>query len=190
MHRRGYIPPLCPCCHPSTFSTMHPFLGMGSPCECKAIFCRWPIQHQPPGLLPSLLCAWVQICCLNMCFILKVHVLTQRLFTSICSPHDCAFQQVLNHSPVVMYGDPAQSISCPIISSLLIIQSMPIHLCPVASRFGVVRTYINGLLSVLTTNGVYTRYSFKCSVTLHLRARNPSRAVIVFLKERLPNVTG
>ena len=48
------------------------------------------------------------------------------------------------------------------------------HLCPVASRLGVVRTYVYGLLSVLATKGVYARYSLKCSVTLHFRPRNSS----------------
>ena len=55
-------------------------------------------------------------------------MLTQELFAShslspICSPHDGAFQQGSNHLTVMMDGDPAQSISCPIVSFLLVLQS-------------------------------------------------------------------
>ena len=56
---RGCILP-CLHCHSSTFSTMCPFLGMGSSCECIAISCRQPTQHQSPGLLPYLRRAWMQ----------------------------------------------------------------------------------------------------------------------------------
>ena len=49
--------------------------------------------------------------------------------------------------------------------------SAPTHLCPVASRLGVVRTYVRGLLSVQTTNGANAKYSLKCSVMLHFSKR-------------------
>ena len=56
---RECSPSLYPHWHPSISLTMHPFLEMGCPCECKAISCRWPTQHLPPGLLPSPLFASV-----------------------------------------------------------------------------------------------------------------------------------
>ena len=52
--------------------------------------------------------------------------------------------------------------------------SVPTHLCPVASRLGVVRIYVRGLLSMQTTNGAYAKYSLKCSVMLHFSVRNSS----------------
>ena len=63
-----------------------------------------------------------------MHLILKVHMLTQKLFTSlsltpICGPHDGALQQGSNNLAVLTDGDPAQSISCPVVSSLLVLQS-------------------------------------------------------------------
>ena len=50
--------------------------------------------------------------------------------------------------------------------------STPSHRCPVMSKLGVVITYISGLLSICTVKGVYTRYSLKCLVMLHFKARN------------------
>ena len=51
---------------------------------------------------------------------------------------------------------------------------VPTHLCLVASRLGVVRMYVKGLLSIFTIKGAYAKYSLKCSITLHLRVRNSS----------------
>ena len=63
-----------------------------------------------------------------MCLILKAHLLTQKLFTSlsltsIFGPYDGAFQQGSNCFLVMTDGDLVQSISHPIISSLLVLQS-------------------------------------------------------------------
>ena len=64
---------------------------------------------------------------LNPHFILEMHMFTQQLFislclTSICGPHNGSFHQEPNHLPVVADGDLAESISCPVICSLLILQ--------------------------------------------------------------------
>ena len=119
--------------------------------------------------------------CLNTCLILKVHNLTQKLFTSlsltpICGPLNGTFQQGSNCLMVMMDGDPNQSISCPFWYSKVNSKeaNTPTHLCSVASRLGVVKTYVSRLLSVCTTNDTYVRYSLKCSVILLLRARNSS----------------
>ena len=107
---------------------MHPFSGMGSPCECIVIFCRWPTQCQPPGLLPNLLSAWVPTLLLEHARHSQgTHAHTEALHQpQLClylRPHDGAFQQGWNHSLVMTDGDLAQSISRPIISSLLVLQS-------------------------------------------------------------------
>ena len=52
--------------------------------------------------------------------------------------------------------------------------SIPTHRCPVASRLGIVIMYVSGLLSICTVKGPYAKYSLKCLVMLHLKARNSS----------------
>ena len=119
---------LCVCIVTQRLFNNASFLGMESPWECTAISCRWPTQHQPPGPLPNLLGAWVLTLMLEHATHSQgtsahTEVLASLNFTSIFSPHDGTFQQGSKHSLVVMDGDPAQSISCPIISSLLVLQS-------------------------------------------------------------------
>ena len=48
------------------------------------------------------------------------------------------------------------------------------HRCPVASSFAVVKTYVNGLLSVSTSNLFPYRYSWNLWQTLHFNAKNSS----------------
>ena len=101
---------------------------MGCPCKCEAIFCRQPTQRPPLGLLPSPLHAWVLTLLPEHTLILKAHMLTQKLFASLSlslnySPHDSTFQQGLNCLVVMMDEDPVQSISQPVVSSLLVLQS-------------------------------------------------------------------
>ena len=160
---------------------MHPFLGMDCPCECGAISCRQPTQHLTLGFSPVHYVHGYQLCCQNMCLILKAHMLTQKLFASlslasICSPH--IFQQGSNSLLVMTDGDPAQGISCTIVSSLLVLQSeFKEGECTYPSVPSGIKVWggedvVNGLLSVCTTNSMYARYSLRCSVTLNLRKRN------------------
>ena len=50
----------------------------------------------------------------------------------------------------------------------------PTHWWSVASKLGVVIIYVKGLLSVLTKEGWYNKYSLKCFMTAHCNGRNSS----------------